>query len=93
MDHSANLDAIEFFRDGKRHIRLYYQFNGDKAIRESSYHQDYGWFVAGDGVITTAAKNNSPITVTRWTEDEGSTQIRVFYLDDNNNICEARKLI
>ncbi|EED22485.1 hypothetical protein TSTA_059830 [Talaromyces stipitatus ATCC 10500] len=90
MAYVASLDAIEFFRDGKRHIRVYYQFSGvDKVIRESCYHQEHGWFVKGDGVVTDLAKNNTPITATRWTEDGGSTQIRVFFLDEQNNIRQV----
>jgi len=75
MTFTAKLDAIEFFRDGGRHIRVYYQFDDDTTIRESCYHQDYGWFVRGDGVVISNAKNKSPITATRWTEDGGTTKV------------------
>lgn len=63
------LDAIEFFQDGMQQVRVYYQTTEDDVIRESSYNPQHGWFVKGDGVVTTKAKQNSPITVTHWNID------------------------
>lgn len=73
----ANFDAIVFFHQNKRQIRVYYASHNDNTIRESCYHQDYGWFVQADGVVTTNAKSNSPITVPRWTDTSGITQVNL----------------
>jgi hypothetical protein len=75
MSFTASFDTIEFFRDGKQHIRVYYQFNHEKIIRESSYDQENGWFVRGDGIVVTDAKSKSPITVTRWTDNKDTTEV------------------
>ncbi|KAF3389999.1 hypothetical protein DPV78_011871 [Talaromyces pinophilus] len=90
MPFATNIDAIVFFQEQTRHIRVYYQHDDDKSIREASYRQDLGWFVQGDGVVTNNAKANSPIAVSRWIETGGGTQIRVFYLDEQHNICECQ---
>ncbi|PCG89539.1 Fungal fucose-specific lectin [Penicillium occitanis (nom. inval.)] len=89
MASTASLDSIVFFQDKKRQIRVYYAFSDEKVIRESCHHQDYGWFVRGDGIVTRNSKSNSPITATRWTDNTGITQVRVIYMDDENNICEC----
>jgi hypothetical protein len=65
----TGLDAIEFFQDGKKHLRVYYQTTKDKTIREASFDTENGWFVRGNGVVATGAKDKSPITVTRWNVD------------------------
>lgn len=75
MSLASSIEAIVFFHDQKRHIRVYYQHNDDTAIREASYRQDLGWFVRGDGVVTSKAKANSPIAVSRWTEATGVSQV------------------
>jgi hypothetical protein len=64
----TNFDAIEFSQDNKTHIRLYYQTK-DRAIRESRFETGNGWFVDMNGVIATNAKENSPITATKWEKD------------------------
>ncbi|KAH0556711.1 hypothetical protein GP486_005503 [Trichoglossum hirsutum] len=61
----TNFSAIEFNIGNKRHLRLYYQTK-DKVIRESSFEAGIGWFIRGDGVVAKNAKENSPITATRW---------------------------
>jgi hypothetical protein len=76
MPFATNIDAIVFFQEQTRHIRVYYQHDDDKSIREASYRQDLGWFVQGDGVVTNNAKANSPIAVSRWIETGGGTQVR-----------------
>jgi hypothetical protein len=73
MDFSS-LDAIEFFQDGKKHLRVYYQTTKDNSIRESSFDDVNGWFVRGSGVVASSAKKNSPISVTRW-NDENVTSV------------------
>jgi hypothetical protein len=70
----TKFDAVEFSHDGKTHIRLYYQTK-DKTIRESSFETGSGWFVRMNGVIATNAKDNSPITATRW-ENDGKVHVR-----------------
>ena len=62
----TGLDAIEFFQDEMKQIRIYYQTTKDKVIRESSFDPENGWFVRGNGIVTTNAKSKSPISVTRW---------------------------
>lgn len=69
------MDAIEFFRDGKRHIRVYYQLEDEPCIRESCFQDDLGWFVRENGLVVINAKKSSPIVVTRWTENDGPTQV------------------
>jgi hypothetical protein len=72
MTHLTGVEAIEFFREHKRYIHVYYQFQDERVIRESCLVEDSGWFVRGDGIVATTARAKSPITVTRWTEDESS---------------------
>jgi hypothetical protein len=69
----TNIDAIEFFQDGRKHTRAYYQSN-DGRIRESSFEEGEGWFARGDGIVSPNAKRRSPITVTRWNVDN-ETQV------------------
>ncbi|KAJ8132796.1 hypothetical protein O1611_g828 [Lasiodiplodia mahajangana] len=88
MDFNS-LDAIEFFQDGKKHLRVYYQTTNDNTIRESSYDDANGWFVRGNGVVAYHAKKKSPISVTRW-NDDNVTSMRVYYLDSDNKIRECR---
>ncbi|KAI9853360.1 MAG: hypothetical protein M1813_002373 [Trichoglossum hirsutum] len=85
----TGLDAIQFFQDEVKQTRDYCQTPDDQAIRESSFNSDNGWFVWGMVVVTTNAKNKSPITVTSWIAD-GAMQIRVYFLDSQNNICECK---
>lgn len=70
----TSLDAIEFAQDGKKQLRVYYQTTDDGVIRESSFDQQIGWFVRGDGVVSNKAKNKSPITATRWNKGD-ETQV------------------
>jgi hypothetical protein len=86
----TNFDAIEFSQDNKTHIRLYYQTK-DRAIRESRFETGNGWFVDMNGVIATNAKENSPITATKW-EKDGKVHIRVYFLDESDTICEVFNL-
>jgi hypothetical protein len=64
----TNLDAVEFNIDNKKHIRVYYQTK-DRNIRETSYESDNGWFVRQTSIIAGNAMANSPITATRWIEN------------------------
>ena len=84
MASTASLDSIVFFQDKKRQIRVYFAYLDEKVIRESCYHQDYGWFVRGDGIVTRNSKSNTPITATRWTDNSGITQVSLseYYLSD-----------
>jgi hypothetical protein len=75
----TSLDAIQFSQDEVKQTRVYYQTPDDQAIRESSFDSENGWFVRGDGVVTTGAKNKSPITVTRWVAD-GAMQVTLISL-------------
>lgn len=69
MPDVASTDAVEFSRNGKRRIRVYYVFRGeDKVIRASCCHQDHNWFVRGEAFVTDLGKDNTPITAMRWTE-------------------------
>lgn len=71
MPDVASTDAVEFPRNGKRRIRVYYVFRGeDKVIRASCCHQDHNWFVRGEAFVTDLGKDNTPITAMRWTEME-----------------------
>jgi len=79
----ANIDAIQFLRDSVNNIRVYYQ-NADKVIRESCFNDKQKWYAAGNAVAS--ARENSPIIVTGW---NGGTEIRVYYLNTNNKICET----
>lgn len=88
MDFNS-LDAIEFFQDGKKHLRVYYLTTKDNTIRESSFDDTNGWFVRGNGVVAYHAKKKSPISVTRWNVDN-VTSIRVYYLDVDNKLRECR---
>lgn len=85
----TSFDCIEFIHDGNKHIRTYYQTADDGVIRESSFEEGNNWFVRGDGVVSTEARKNSPIAATRWNAGE-VTHIRVYFLDDDNNICECQ---
>lgn len=66
---STNFDAIEFRTKvsgkEKKRIRVYYQ-TADHKIRESCYDEDDGWFINGNGIVSSDARGSSPITVTRW---------------------------
>ena len=66
----TNIDAIQFLQDKVNNIRVYYQ-NADKTIRESCFDDKRKWYTTGD-IITTAARGNSPIAVTRW---NGGTEV------------------
>ncbi|GIC92815.1 uncharacterized protein Aud_009288 [Aspergillus udagawae] len=90
MATAASLDSVEFFLGGNRNLRVYYQFGDDNTLRESCFAQDYGWFIRGNGIIAKDAKRNSPVTATRWTDNPGTTQIRVYYVDDAHDIREVR---
>jgi hypothetical protein len=76
----TGLDAIQFFQDEVKQTRDYCQTPDDQAIRESSFNSDNGWFVWGMVVVTTNAKNKSPITVTSWIAD-GAMQVIIISLD------------
>lgn len=75
MSRPANFDAIEFSHANKRHLRVYYQFDGEQAVRESCYYEGYGWFVRGEGVVTRQAKSASRITATRWVDDQNNMKV------------------
>ncbi|GFF60118.1 WD repeat-containing protein 5 homolog [Aspergillus udagawae] len=90
MATAASLDSVEFFLGGNRNLRVYYQFGDDNTLRESCFAQDYGWFIRGNGIIAKDAKRNSPVTATRWTDNPGTTQIRVYYVDDAHDIRECQ---
>lgn len=76
---TTNIDAIEFTQDNKKQFRVYYQTT-DNYIRESCYHADHGWFTGDKGIVTTEARQNSPITATRWNEPNNKVTQVTFNL-------------
>jgi len=83
----GNVDAIEFTIGGKKHVRVYYQ-TYDRKIRETSYEPEIGWFVRSTCVISSAARANSPVTVTRWIADN-AVHIRLYFINTAGQICES----
>jgi len=77
------LAVVESVVNDIQYVRVYYQ-NQDCRIKESCFDTKNGWYARGQDVVVTA-KLYSPIAASSW--DKGK-QIRVYYLNDQNKICE-----
>jgi hypothetical protein len=78
MSRPANFNVIEFIHANTRHLRVFYQSDGEQIVRESCYRGDYGWFVRGEGVVTRQAKLSSRVTATRWLDDGNVMKVVSF---------------
>ncbi|KAI5810735.1 hypothetical protein BZA77DRAFT_163126 [Pyronema omphalodes] len=75
--------ALSFADGNGAHIRVYYQAT-DGSIKETFYDDHRGWALRDIDVIGKA-KLNAGIACCAWAN---GTQIRVYFIDNNNKICE-----
>ncbi|KAI5784858.1 hypothetical protein FPQ18DRAFT_352624 [Pyronema domesticum] len=77
------LAALSFSDGNGVHIRVYHQAT-DGSIKETFYDDNNGWGLRSADVVGQA-KLNTGIAACAWAN---GTQIRVYFIDTNNKICE-----
>ncbi|KAK3293090.1 uncharacterized protein B0H64DRAFT_205901 [Chaetomium fimeti] len=79
----SNLAAIGFADGNGDHIRVYYQ-DVEGYIRETFYDNGIGW-ARRDGDVVGKGKLDTGIAATTWAN---GTQIRVYYLSEDDHLVE-----
>ncbi|TFK64514.1 fucose-specific lectin [Pluteus cervinus] len=80
----TSIATIFFSTDTDTHVRVFYQ-DGNGDIRESFYDHSVGWNTRSNNLVGTAAQKGTGISAVTW---NNGGEIRVYYLDQDNNIVE-----